>query len=689
MRFCNTILPAVLLLQASAVLSRSEESNSDVLDGTITDYHTVPMKKRDSNSDESDGTITDYHTVPMKKRDFNSDESNGTITDYHTVPMKKRDSNSDESDGSITDYHTVPMKKRDSNSDESDGSITDYHTVPMKKRDSNSDESDGSITDYHTVPMKKRYIKFDFDKLRGDSPATAEAGAAGAAKLVKRSDGTALVYLKNEQTFYSVNIGVGTPEQNQTLLIDTGSSDLWVMGSNNPYCAGSSGSSKNVDAEAKDIRSWFSSLTAELTTLTQSATFSQTATSVASSDATLSCSEYGTFATDSSSSFKSNNSEFYISYGDGTYAAGLWGSDKVTLQNVEIPRVNFAVANESTSEFGVMGIGMEDLESTNTLSEDPHTYINFPSALVLQGDIHTRAFSLYLNTLDATKGSILFGGIDHSKYSGTLYTVPIINTYKNQGYANPIRFEVTLQGLGMRANDTDTTFTTTKIPVVLDSGSTLSYLPPRMVSAAASKLGATYSSQSGLYIFECSEISDDDSFVFDFGGFQIQSSLSNYVLETSSSSWCALGMIPQTSGSYILGDNFLTAAYVVFDIDNMQISMAQADYSNDSEDVEIISSTVPSAVSAPMYSSTFSSTMSIVTGGNIFTLSSNGAIATSANSTVTSRSSSGARSGSATSTSGTSSSDGKSNGAAAIAVPKHGLIGFLATVSIGLVAGLL
>ncbi|SCU90089.1 LADA_0F01728g1_1 [Lachancea dasiensis] len=543
------------------------------------------------------------------------------------------------------------------------------------------------------VPMK-RYVKFDFGKLRGDSAETAQLGATGSANIFKRNDGTALVYLKNEQTFYSVEIGVGTPAQNQTLLIDTGSSDLWVMGSNNPYCAGSSSSSskKNANLENKDLFSWFSSLTADFTTTDiVSATDTPTSTSVPSGDATLSCSQWGTFATSSSSTFKSNDTEFYISYGDGTYALGTWGSDRITLQDIEIPRVNFGVANESTSEFGVLGLGMEELESTNTLSTsgDQYTYINFPSALKLQGDIHTRAFSLFLDELDASHGSILFGAVDHSKYSGNLYTVPIINTYKSQGYANPIRFEVTLQGLGLIVNETGTTITTTKIPVVLDSGSTLSYLPSSLVSAVASNLDATYSSSSGLYFFDCSEISDEDSFVFDFGGFQISSSLKNYVLETSSGSQCALGMVPQSSGSFILGDNFLTAAYVVFDIDNMQISMAQANYDGGDEDVEVISSTVPGATSAPMYSSTFSSSASITTGGNIFTLSSGAYATTKSNSNSTITSIRGSNSGSNSASSSATSSGAKANGAAAVMDSESSIFGFLTVFGISLLAGLL
>ncbi|SCU86446.1 LANO_0C08020g1_1 [Lachancea nothofagi CBS 11611] len=543
-----------------------------------------------------------------------------------------------------------------------------------------------------TVPMK--YIKLDFDKLRGDSPETAVKGAQGAAHLVKRSDGTALVYLKNEQTFYSVEIGVGTPAQNQTLLIDTGSSDLWIMGSNNPFCAGSTSSKKDVAIDERGILSFLSSLTATLT-VTASATASNvpSRSSVSSDQATLSCSEWGTFATGSSSSFESNDTSFYIVYGDNTYALGTWGSDKVTLQNLEIPRVNFAVANESTSEFGVMGIGMEELESTYALASsaaDRHTYVNFPSALKAQGDIHSKAFSLFLDTLDAKHGSILFGAIDHSKYSGTLYTVPIINTYKSKGYANPIRFEITMQGMGLYANKTSTTFTNSKIPVVLDSGSTISYLPDTLVTAVAKKLKASYSSSSSAYIFSCSEVSDDDSFVFDFGGFQIRSALSNYVLDVVDNSICALGLVPQDAdSSFILGDNFLTAAYVVYDMDNMEISMAQANYNGGAESIDIITSTVPGAVKAPMYSSTYGSSLSVATGGNIFTLSSNAIVSTSAtsNGTVTGSGTTISRSGSSSSTS--TSTSGKKNAAVGVVAPSHGVYSFFTILGVSMVAALL
>ncbi|CUS25143.1 LAQU0S28e00430g1_1 [Lachancea quebecensis] len=555
-----------------------------------------------------------------------------------------------------------------------------------------------SSNDKGTQPASK-YVKVDFDKLRGDTAEDATAGAVAHGMLAKRADGSETVVIKNQQTFYSVELGVGSPAQNVTLLIDTGSSDMWVMGSNNPFCKGGSGSNskhvllgnhaKQLDEEVN--RNWASTLKSFLTaTVTATATATASAdsgddtpsrTSVDSEFATLTCSKYGTFATDSSSTFKSNNTAFYIEYGDSTYALGTWGRDNVTLQDITLSGISMAVANESNSTFGVLGIGLTDLEVTNVgslvgSSGEPYTYDNLPAKMVSEGIIHKNAYSLFLDSLDAKKGSVLFGAVDHSKYTGTLYTLPLSNSYRSMGYTDPIQLEITLQGFGMTANNTNTTFTTTPLTALLDSGTTLTYLPSSLVRLVAAKLGARYDSSYGYYFFRCSAVEDSDELVFDFGGFHIASKLSNFIIE-SSGSVCALGLVPQSSSNVILGDNFLTAAYVVYDLENLEISLAQANYNGGSSDIEVITSTVPNAVKGPRYSSTWSTNAPISTGGNIFTVS-------ASNSTSTAR---GSASGT-TSSSGTSSTSNSDKKNAAVGAATPGAPGLLSVLALLIAAGL-
>ncbi|CAI4047501.1 hypothetical protein SUVZ_12G1730 [Saccharomyces uvarum] len=484
-----------------------------------------------------------------------------------------------------------------------------------------------------------KFVKLPFDKFYGDSLDTADKDKKPEVRLFKRANGYEEIIITNQQSFYSVYLEVGTPAQNITVLVDTGSSDLWIMGSSNPYCSSGS-SSKNVvrkrdtSSSSGDVVNdinpfgWLTE-TGSVTgaTATASGGSSGTATqSIPASEATVDCKEYGTFTSSDSSTFKSNNTAFEISYGDGTFASGTFGTDVLNLSDLNVTGLSFAVANQTNSSMGVLGIGLPSLEVTYSGSSastggKSYRYDNFPIVLKNSGAIKSNSYSLYLNDSDATHGTILFGAVDHNKYSGTLYTVPLVNTLR--GFTSPIQFDVTLNGLGIvDSNGDKKTLTTTKVPALLDSGTTLTYLPVEMVELIAEDIGAQYSSRLGYYVMTCPSSDNSTQIVFDFGGFHINASLSSFVLSTSSST-CLLGIIPTSdSTGSILGDSFLTNAYVVYDLDNLEISMAQAKYNVTSEDIEIISTSVPNAVKAPGYTNSWSSSASIVTGGNIFTVNS-------------------------------------------------------------------
>lgn len=483
------------------------------------------------------------------------------------------------------------------------------------------------------------YVRIQFQKKYGDSFENASSNKKTEARLVKRGDDYELVDLSNQNSFYSVDLDIGTPSQKVTVLVDTGSSDLWVTGSNNPYCSTKSGHTSSSSKERKDednilslVQSVVQSVASEIsydTTITDTdATATQDSTSSALQ--TIDCTTYGVFDSSKSSTFQSNKTDFSITYGDLTFASGTWGHDQLNLNNLNVTGLSFAVANETNSTVGVLGIGLAGLESTYsgaTLSsaQESYTYNNFPMVLKNSGAIKSAAYSLFLNETNAKHGSILFGAVDHGKYSGDLYTIPIINTLQDHGYKDPIQFQVTLQGLGLAKGDSEsTTITTTKIPALLDSGTTISYMPVELMEMLADKVGASYSSKVGYYLMDCITDTDDDiNVVFDFGGFYISGNLSSYQLSADSSSdVCILGFAPQSDSTVILGDNFLSNAYVVYDLDNMEISMAQVDLSGRSENIDVIEDSVPSAVKAPSYSSTWSTDGSIVSGGDIFTVSS-------------------------------------------------------------------
>lgn len=485
-----------------------------------------------------------------------------------------------------------------------------------------------------------KFVTLPFHKLYGDSLENVGSGKKPEVRLLKRADGYEEIVITNQQSFYSVELEVGTPLQNVTVLVDTGSSDLWIMGSNNPYCSSNSmGNSQRRIINKRDDSSSSEALFNDINpfgwltgtgsvigpTATGSGGGSGTATqSVPASEATMDCHEYGTFTPSDSSTFNSNNTYFSISYGDGTFASGTFGTDVLVLSDLNVTGLSFAVADETDSTMGVLGIGLPELEvtysgSTASRGGRPYRYDNFPIVLRNSGAIRTNSYSLYLNDSDAEHGTILFGAVDHSKYTGTLYTIPIVNTLSASGFSSPIQFDVTINGIGVSdSQNGDRTLTTTKITGLLDSGTTLTYLPQAVVSLIADEIGAQYSSRLGYYVVTCPS-DDSTEIVFDFGGFHINASLSSFILRTGYT--CLLGIIPTSDGTgAILGDSFLTNAYVVYDLENLEISMAQARYNTTSENIEVISSSVPRAVKAPGYTNTWSTGASIVTGGNIFTV---------------------------------------------------------------------
>lgn len=425
-------------------------------------------------------------------------------------------------------------------------------------------------------PLKRSFSKHDvlgrFEKLR-------------------KRDNTVSLTLQNEFTIYTCNLLVGTPAQNISVVLDTGSSDLWVMDSSNPYCEGSSSSTVPQNDQ-------------------------------------IECSDSQVFTASDSSSFSNNNTEFSINYGDGSFASGYWGTDTVSFSGHSIDSTSFGVANQSNSSSCVFGVGPEYGESTVTTIQGSDgtmspTYENIPMRMKSMGLISSLSYSLWLNSIDAQEGNILFGGVDQGKYSGSLGLVPVLySTLHSSKPAQPTAFNIMLNGLSLFDNSgTSQNLVSCALPVLLDSGTSLTYLPQEFVDLIAQSIGAQYSQSIQMYVASCSY---GGGIGFDFSGVQIQVPISNMMLSLSDSRTgetavdsngngvCALGLYPVSQGvdlslHYILGDSFLRSAYVVYDMENWEIALANANDSGSEDIVEIIS-TIPSATSAASYSSTSADT---------------------------------------------------------------------------------
>ncbi|XBW35960.1 hypothetical protein QEN19_001533 [Hanseniaspora menglaensis] len=451
-----------------------------------------------------------------------------------------------------------------------------------------------------TLEATANYVSFDVTKNK-NSPKIHEK---------RSSDGDLNFIIENEQSYYSVELVIGSDKQKLTALLDTGSSDLWVLGE----------TAAGLDACDAYLES------AGYLTSSKKATSSSSSVKEEISDVQANCVDLGTYSPSSSSSFKKEHASdpFEIQYGDLTFADGYWASDSLTVNGVAVDGLLFGVA-ESSNSSNVCGISFPYLESSDeevVSSVAPFTYANLPQLLKNDGLINKVAYSLFLNSFSASSGDLLFGGVDTAKYTGTLSTIPLVNIYSSY-YSNPIEFDVTLQGTGFYSSDGSyTTYNDQYFAALFDSGTTLLVLPQDLADMFAASVNAEWDNDVGFYTLECpsSDVADESAYVFQFGGVNYYIPLSNYILQTSSSSTCYLGVQPSDDQQCIIGDNTLSSLYVVYDMDDYQISLAQANYEGASESsIEIIESAIPGAEQAPGYSKTWTQTVAEITsGGDIF-----------------------------------------------------------------------
>lgn len=427
----------------------------------------------------------------------------------------------------------------------------------------------------------------------------------------KRDDSVELE-LDATKSYYECTLYFGSQGTENVVMLDTGSSDLWVMDSNVVCYLPSSKRDISAFSMGNPIvpkkwprnRQQFSGFDRENLEMKGKRSVKSAPTKSFQGEARAnSCLDLGSFDTDSSDTFKHNSSAeaFYIEYMDDSYAFGIWGNDDIRIGNlssdIHLSDASFAVVNQTNSDFGVLGVGLPTLELTFALQDvtNPYTYENFPMLLKSQGHISRTAYSLHLTRVT---GSVLFGAVDHAKYSGNLQTVPMLDTYLYS--TTPNNFYVMMNSILLEGGSSNFTVTDLNIAVLLDSGTTLSYLPNSVYNKLGAMLGGTYTSYG--YRVSCSYHSNSYQFVFNFSGIQIRVPFSEMILEYSVGCYLSVSSL----GSYnvaTFGDNFLRSAYIVHDLDNYEVLLAQFNDSGE-ENIEVISLAVPLAVKAKSYLAT-------------------------------------------------------------------------------------
>lgn len=243
---------------------------------------------------------------------------------------------------------------------------------------------------------------------------------------------------------------------------------------------------------------------------------------------------------------------------------------------------------------GVLGIGYP-INEVQVSRNNGKPYPNLPSAMKNAGLIQTTAYSLWLNDLDASTGSILFGGINTGKFQGDLFSLPI---QKVQGAYSA--FVIALTDLSMNVESEGQPFESSSLPapVLLDSGSSLTYLPEDITATIFEEVGVMFNRRQGIGYVPCNmPIGEGSGFNFTFSEPSIFVGMDEMIISASSggsgpqpefsdgSPACIFGIAPSTSGLSVLGDSFLRSAYVVFDLENNEISIARTNFNSTEDDI--------------------------------------------------------------------------------------------------------
>ena len=362
-------------------------------------------------------------------------------------------------------------------------------------------------------------------------------------------------------SLYFANVTLGTPPQRLSVHLDTGSSDLWVNTADSRYCRQLESTTSSSDGS--DGGSGF----------------------FGGGGSDIPCSDAGTYRANDSSSYSYVNSVVRVIYADNSGASGDYAKDIFGMGGATLNNQQFGIGYRSSSSEGVFGIGFPNLEVQVQVARQ-RSYPNVPQALADAGLINAPSYSLWLDDLNSATGSILFGGVDTTRYAGALQPLRIVAESGSQ----PLEMIVSLDGISAQPDGSNNvTVLAQSIPVLLDSGTTLSYLPSDVASAIYQQFGARFDSRAEVALCPCALANSSATLTFNFAGKAIVVPMSEMVLPggdgdpDSSSVGCRFGIVAQSgdagSGtSFALGDTFLRSAYVVYDLDSAEIALAQTNF---------------------------------------------------------------------------------------------------------------
>ncbi|WWD06960.1 hypothetical protein V865_005057 [Kwoniella europaea PYCC6329] len=347
--------------------------------------------------------------------------------------------------------------------------------------------------------------------------------------LGRRASGSVQLTDVGIDASYSGQVTIGTPAQDFLLIMDTGSSDLWVAGST---CESSS------------------------------------------------CTGVSSFNAEDSTSYNTDNSAFNISYGSGD-ADGYLATDTVSLAGFTVTGQTFAVVTSTTARLisaplsGLMGLAWKSIASSGATP--------FWQALAASGSWSDPEMGFYLaryrgdnsaSSVESQGGELILGGTNSSKYTGSINYISIDED--DLDYWRIPAQAATVQGSQVSIGSSP--------QAAIDTGTTLIGVPSQVAQAIYEQIPnsealSASSGYDGYYQYPCDTTVN---VTIQFGGlsYAISNADMNLGSFTRDSSMCTgaffeMDLSSQSPIQWIVGASFLKNVYSTFRYNPAAIGFAQ------------------------------------------------------------------------------------------------------------------
>lgn len=282
-------------------------------------------------------------------------------------------------------------------------------------------------------------------------------------------------------------------------------------------------------------------------------------------------------ACERSSTGTSTGGSVSVTYGSGSFS-GTEYTDRVSFGGLTVTGQSIGSATRSTGFTGVDGIiGFGPVDLTQGTVSNANTVPTFTDNLLSQGLISTEVLGVSFQPISGsdvedTNGELTLGGVDTTKYTGTLTYYPKLAS----GTASPY------WGISIASFTYGSTTLASSATGIVDTGTTLIYIPSAAYSAFLTASGGRTDTSSGLAIYTTKPTGN---FGVKFGTITYTLTPDQYLIPTAQYAnfglttgrfyaWITNG---GTSGvNTIIGQKFLENYYSVFDTTNSRIGFATA-----------------------------------------------------------------------------------------------------------------